>query len=74
MKTIQEIYEQESIRLIEDAIFEACREHERMKFADPYGKNVTRLLKICTLYLLFTTCFNTWNFLFSTCFGCVNLK
>lgn len=46
MKTIQEIYEQESIRLIEDAIFEACREHERMKFADPYGKNVTRLLKI----------------------------
>lgn len=46
MKTIQEIYEQESIRLIENAIFEACREHERMKFADPYGKNVTRLLKI----------------------------
>lgn len=46
MKTIQEIYEQESIRLIEDAIFEACREHERMKFADSYGKNVTRLLKI----------------------------
>lgn len=46
MKTIQEIYEQESIRLIEDAIFEACREHERMKFADPYGKNVTHLLKI----------------------------
>lgn len=46
MKTIQEIYEQESIRLIEDAIFEACREHKRMKFAAPYGKNVTRLLKI----------------------------
>lgn len=46
MKNLQEIYEQESIRLIENAIFEACREHERMKFADPYGKNVTRLLKI----------------------------
>ena len=46
MKTIQEIYEQESIRLIEDAIFEACREHERMKYADSYGENVTRLLKI----------------------------
>ncbi len=43
MKTIQEIYEQESIRLIEDAIFEACREHERMKFADPYG----RMLPVC---------------------------
>lgn len=46
MKTIQEIYEQEAVRLIEDAIFEACKEHERMHFAEPYGKNVTRLLKI----------------------------
>lgn len=46
MKTIQEIFEQESVRLIENAIFEACRKHERMKFADSYGENVTRLLKI----------------------------
>ena len=46
MKTIQEIYEQDTVRLIEDAIFEACKEHERMKLADSYGKNVTRLLKI----------------------------
>lgn len=46
MKTIQEIYEQEAVRLIEDAIFEACKEHERMHFSEPYRKNVTRLLKI----------------------------
>lgn len=46
MKTVQEIYEQESILGIEDAIFEACMEHERMHFAKPYEKNVTRLLKV----------------------------
>ncbi len=46
MKTIQEIFEQDSVRLIEDAIFDACQEHELMKFAEPYGENVTRLLKI----------------------------
>lgn len=46
MKTIQEIFKQEPVRLIEDAIFDACQEHEQMKFAEPYGENVTRLLKI----------------------------
>lgn len=45
MKTIQEIYEQDSIRLIEDLIFEACQEHEQMRYAEPYGKMVTRLLR-----------------------------
>ena len=45
MKTIQEIYEQDSIRLIEDLIFEACQEHEQMGYAEPYGKMITRLLK-----------------------------
>ena len=46
MKTIQEIFKQEPVRLIEDAIFDACQEHEWMHFADSYGNNVTRLLEI----------------------------